>query len=290
MYRMKTKIMTYLYIIGYLLSIFLLAACSATSVDQASNHRTSLAFSQEYLLKNTFLFGRFQNMIAEENYSTIEAMNLRIIFFKPFQFFHYTNGETISFSNQNHGIILLNSFILGDFTVVLPINNNSIAVMNTTLGTILVELYEDKMPNTTANFIRLAEDGFYNGLVFHRVIDDFVIQGGGYYPNGTLRISPYGPIDLEIHPAVHHLDGTIGMARTSDPNSATSQFFIDDGAQRHLEPGGSDPQGYAAFGRVLKGIDVVRAIAQVETMTKYGGMENWPVDDIIIESIIIIHP
>jgi cyclophilin family peptidyl-prolyl cis-trans isomerase len=177
---------------------------------------------------------------------------------------------------------------MGSFTVVLPINTNSIAVMNTTMGTILIELYEDKTPITTANFVKLANDGFYNGLVFHRVIDDFVIQGGGYYPNGTEKISPYGPIDLEINPKVHHLDGTIGMARTSDPNSATSQFFIDDGAQPYLEPNGSDPNGYAAFGRVVKGIDVVRAIAKVETMTKYGFMEDWPVNDIIIESVTIL--
>lgn len=79
------------------------------------------------------------------------------------------------------------------------------------------------------------------------------------------------------------------MARTNDPNSATSQFFIDDGARRFLEPNGSDPNGYAAFGRVLNGIDVVRAIAQVETMTKFGVMEDWPVDDIIIESVTILH-
>lgn len=162
--------------------------------------------------------------------------------------------------------------------------------MGTSLGTVLIELYEDRMPLTTDNFIRLAEDGFYDGLVFHRVIEDFVIQGGGYYPNGTLKISPYGPIDLEIDPSIHHLDGTIGMARTSNPDSATSQFFIDDGAQRNLEPGGSDPYGYAAFGRVVLGIDVVRAIAGVETTTKYGNMADWPVDDVIIETIRIVHP
>jgi cyclophilin family peptidyl-prolyl cis-trans isomerase len=162
--------------------------------------------------------------------------------------------------------------------------------MDTTMGTIIVELYEDKMPITTANFIKLANDGFYNGLVFHRVIDDFMIQGGGYYPNGTQKISPYGPIDLEINPDVHHLDGTIGMARTSDPDSATSQFFIDDGAQPHLEYNNSDPNpnGYAAFGRVVVGIDVVRAIAAVDTMTKYFFMKNWPVNDVIINSITIV--
>ncbi len=246
--------------------------------------------SDELLLKQSFLFGRVSNIINDENGSSLEAVNLRVVFFKPFQLFHFTTGETIRFTNQFRGLLLPNAFIAGTVFVILPINTNSIAVMNTSLGTILVELYEDRMPLTTENFIRLAEDGFYDGLVFHRVIENFVIQGGGYYPNGTLRISPYGPIDLEVDPSIHHLDGTIGMARTSNPDSATSQFFIDDGAQRYLEPGGYDPNGYAAFGRVVRGIEVVRAIASVETMTKFGTMEDWPVEDVIIETITIVHP
>lgn len=155
-----------------------------------------------------------------------------------------------------------------------------IAVIETSMGTIKVELYEDKMPITTANFIKLANDGFYNGLVFHRVIKGFVIQGGGYYPNGTLKESPYGAIKLETNPEVTHVDGAISMARTFDPNSATSQFFICDGPQHSL-----DGQ-YAAFGKVIEGIDVVRAIASVDTTTKYG-MQNWPVEDVIINNVIV---
>ncbi len=249
---------------------------------------TTTSWSGDELTKQSFLLGRIRNMTTNEESSTLEPVNLRIVFFQPFQFFHYTTGKPITVLNQEKGFIS-ERFVIGWFNVVLPINTNSLAVMNTTLGTIILEVYEDKMPNTSANFIRLANDGFYNGLVFHRVIDDFVIQGGGYYPNGTEKISPYGPIDLEINPEVHHLDGTIGMARTSDPDSATSQFFIDDGAQRFLEPGGSDPNGYAAFGRVVIGIDVVQTIAAVNTMTKYGNMDDWPIDDVIIESITIVH-
>lgn len=155
------------------------------------------------------------------------------------------------------------------------------AVIDTSMGTIKVELYTDKMPITTDNFIKLAKDGFYNGLVFHRVIKDFMIQGGGFYPNGTLKQSPYGPIKLETSPDVTHVDGAISMARTSDPNSATSQFFICDGPQHYL-----DGQ-YAAFGKVVDGMDVVRAIASVETTTKYTYYSDWPVEDIIINSITI---
>lgn len=94
---------------------------------------------------------------------------------------------------------------------------NSIAVIDTSMGTIKVELYEDKVPNTCENFIKLANDGFYDGLVFHRVIDDFMIQGGGFYSDGSQKESPYGAIDLEINKEVRHVDGAIAMARTNDP-------------------------------------------------------------------------
>lgn len=281
----KTQVVVVVLLLG---SVSVLAAWSGNNVDGATTGRTAKTSSSEYLLKRMVLFGRVQPLCSDDTYSTVEAVNLRIVFFKPVQFFHYTSGERITYLNQDAGVTFAGSFLLGGFTVLLPMNTNSIAVINTTMGTILVELYEKKMPNTTANFIALAEDGFYDGLVFHRVIDNFVIQGGGYYPNGTLKISPYGPIDLETHPEVRHLDGTIGMARTSDPNSATSQFFINDGRQRQLEPDGVDPNGYAAFGRVVKGIEVVRAIAKVQTTTKHGGMENWPVEDIVIDQVRIL--
>jgi cyclophilin family peptidyl-prolyl cis-trans isomerase len=287
MRKMKLK---YLFVITMLLcSALLMATFSVANVYVTINDETENVCLIKYLLKNTLLIGRVQNVIVEGNYSTVDAVNLRIIFFEPYQFFHYTAGETIRFANQYTGIIIAKHFLIGSFDVVLPINNNSIAVMNTTMGTMLIELYEDKMPITSANFIRLANDGFYNGLIFHRVINDFVIQGGGYYPSGKQKISPYGPIVLEMNPDVHHLDGSIGMARTSDPNSATSQFFIDDGAQPRLDYNSSNPtpNGYAAFGRVVVGIDVIRAIAEVETKTKFT-MKDWPVNDIIINNITIV--
>ncbi|HHH84013.1 MAG TPA: PKD domain-containing protein [Thermoplasmatales archaeon] len=158
---------------------------------------------------------------------------------------------------------------------------NPVAVIKTNMGTMKVELYDDKMPTTTKNFVKLANDGFYDGLVFHRVIKNFMIQGGGFYPNGTYKESPYGPIPLETNPDVTHVDGAISMARTSDPNSATSQFFICDGAQHYL-----DGQ-YAAFGKVIEGMEVVRAIASVETTTKHG-MQDWPVDEVIIEHAAVL--
>ena len=188
-------------------------------------------------------------------------------------------------------IIISVYFIFISFNTNDENNENPIALIDTNKGIIQVELFKDKVPNTCENFIKLANDNFYDGLVFHRVIDNFVIQGGGFDSSGASKESPYGPIDLEIPKKdgellVKHVDGAISMARTSDPNSATSQFFINDGVQSQLEPGGVDPNGYAAFGVVIDGIDIVRSIAEVETTTK-NGMQNWPVNDVIINSITI---
>ena len=132
---------------------------------------------------------------------------------------------------------------------------NRIAVLETRLGTIKFELYEDKAPITTANFIKLAENGFYDGLIFHRVIKGFVIQTGD--PTGTGKGGSDKTIRLEINKALTHTDGAVGMARSSSPNSASSQFYICDGAQHDLDG------NYAVFGQVIEGRDIVRAIAAV---------------------------
>ena len=161
--------------------------------------------------------------------------------------------------------------------------SNPIAVFDTSFGGFAVELYEDKVPNTCDNFIKLVNDDHYDGLVFHRVIDDFMIQGGAFETDGTQKTSPYGTIDLEINAEVRHVDGAIAMARTSDPNSATNQFYICDGAQSFLD------DNYAAFGVTIEGMSIVRAIAALdpEHTTTRNGMQNWPVDDVIINSITI---
>lgn len=161
---------------------------------------------------------------------------------------------------------------------------NHIAVIDTTLGIIRVQLYEDLMPITTANFIQLADDGFYNGLIFHRIGSGFMIQGGGFYPNMTLKTDPYNPIQLETHPNATHVDGAISMARTSDPNSATSQFFICDGPQHFLD------NNYAAFGVVIEGLDVVHTIATQPQDNSGGDGTGKPLTDIIINSITIENP
>jgi cyclophilin family peptidyl-prolyl cis-trans isomerase len=187
------------------------------------------------------------------------------------------------------GILVIIIIIIIVFAVYIYVSNNSndnetilknpIANIDTSMGTIKLELYQDKVPNTCENFINYANEGFYNGLVFHRVIDNFVIQGGGFYPNGTKK-ETNDPINLEIHDDLRHIDGAISMARTTDPNSATSQFYICDGPQSGLD------DNYAVFGIVIEGIEIVHDISSVTTTTK-NGMQNWPVTDVIINSIAI---
>ncbi len=151
---------------------------------------------------------------------------------------------------------------------------NRIANIETSMGAMTVELHEERAPDTTSNFIELANRGFYNDLTFHRVIDDFMIQGGD--PKGDGTGGSGKTIKLETHPELTHVDGAVAMARSQHPDSASSQFYICDGAQPML-----DGQ-YAVFGRVINGMDVVRAIAEVETDSR-----NRPIENVTITRITI---
>ena len=160
---------------------------------------------------------------------------------------------------------------------------NTIVVLETGMGKIKIKLYDKEAPVTTSNFKKLVNDGFYNGLIFHRIVHGFVIQAGAFYPDGSYKASPYPPIKLEINEKLKHDDGAVGMARTSDPNSATSQFYICVGAHHEL-----DGQ-YAVFGKVIEGMDVVEAINNFDPSytTTFHGMQNWPTQD-IMENVTII--
>ena len=160
---------------------------------------------------------------------------------------------------------------------IYKMNQSTKIKLETTEGDIVIELY-DEMPVTAGNFEKLVREGFYDGVIFHRVIDNFMIQGGGYYQNMERKASPYGPIDLEIHPDVRHVDGAISMARGEDPDTATSEFFICDGEQSFLD------DSYAAFGVVIDGIEFVRDIADDE---HDGSMEPNPGGGVPEENIII---
>ncbi len=167
---------------------------------------------------------------------------------------------------------------------------NSVAVIDTSMGTIKIELYEDKIPITTENFIKLVNEGFYDGMIFYRISDGFMIQAGRYYPDGSQKFSPYGTIKFETHPDVKHVDGAISMARGTDLDSASAEFFICDGEQRSLDDDFLQQygqRGYAAFGVVIEGIEVVRTIADQPHDHAHPAGGGKPLEDIVINSITI---
>lgn len=143
---------------------------------------------------------------------------------------------------------------------------NPHVVIETSLGTIVAELYADKAPATVENFLAYAETGYYDGTIFHRVISRFMIQGGGF-DTEMVKKPTRAPIQNEADNGLKNLRGTLAMARTFDPHSATSQFFInqvDNVSLDHKAKNGRD-WGYAVFGNVVEGMDVVDAIASVKT-------------------------
>jgi peptidyl-prolyl cis-trans isomerase B (cyclophilin B) len=144
--------------------------------------------------------------------------------------------------------------------------DNPKVLIETTNGNIVLELYADKAPETVKNFLTYVDDGFYNGTIFHRVIPNFMIQGGGFKADmKEKRTRP--PIKNEADNGLKNDRGTIAMARTQDPNSATAQFFINSADNDFLNHTGKTPQGwgYAVFGRVVEGMEVVDAISAVKT-------------------------
>ncbi len=154
---------------------------------------------------------------------------------------------------------------------------NRIAHFQTTEGDFRIELEEEKAPRTTKNFIDLAEKGFYDGVIFHRVIDGFMIQGGD--PTGTGRGGPGYTIPDEFHPELRHDDeGVLSMANAG-PNTGGSQFFITLAATPWLD------NRHAVFGKVIEGMDVVRKIGKVAT-----GRADRPLEDVVMEKVTIEEP
>jgi len=158
-------------------------------------------------------------------------------------------------------------------------------IMETSMGAIELELDSEKAPVTVANFVEYASDGNFEGTVFHRVIPGFMIQGGGLTSNGAEKPTR-DPIVLESRNGLRNVRGAIAMARTSVPDSATSQFFINLVDNSFLDYStGND--GYAVFGRVVKGLDVVDAIAGVGTGSR-GPFDDWPVQDVVIQEVTFV--
>jgi cyclophilin family peptidyl-prolyl cis-trans isomerase len=158
--------------------------------------------------------------------------------------------------------------------------------MQTNFGTIRIELYPNRAPKTVANFLRYVKDGFYDGTIFHRVINGFMIQGGGF--DQTMHEKPTrAPIANEARNGLKNLAGTIAMARRTDPNSATAQFFINLVNNGNLDYPSFDGWGYCVFGKVTQGMAVVNKIAKVRTGS-VGGYQDVPVSPVLIESVKLV--
>jgi len=167
----------------------------------------------------------------------------------------------------------------------LQIFANTKVLMKTTKGDIELELFDSKAPITVKNFLAYAKEGFYNGTIFHRVIDNFMIQGGGFDVNLKQKDTK-APIKNGATNGVSNQNGTIAMARTNIVDSATAQFFINVKDNTFLDNSGTSPAqyGYAVFGKVTKGMSVINAIKKVQT-ARNGGMGDVPVQNIIINSV-----
>ncbi|QDV23309.1 peptidylprolyl isomerase [Aureliella helgolandensis] len=163
--------------------------------------------------------------------------------------------------------------------------DNPIVVIKTNHGDMKVELFADEAPLSTANFLKYAEAGYYDGTIFHRVIPDFMIQGGGF-EKGMKKKGTHAPIKNESGNGLKNEKYTLAMARTGDPHSATSQFFInvkDNGFLNRAES--QDGVGYAVFGRVIEGMDVVDKIKMVKTQSLSFAVKDVPVEDVIMTKV-----
>jgi peptidyl-prolyl cis-trans isomerase A (cyclophilin A) len=158
--------------------------------------------------------------------------------------------------------------------------------VRTSAGTIRLELYPAKAPKTVENFLQYVRDGHYNGTIFHRVIPGFMIQGGGMTPNMAQK-STRAPIPIESKNGLKNELGSLAMARTSDPNSATAQFFINVKNNSFLDYPGGDGHGYTVFGKVLNGMDVVNKIAATPTGSQ-GMYQDVPRTPVVIESMTLV--
>lgn len=161
-------------------------------------------------------------------------------------------------------------------------------VFHTNFGDITIELNYEKAPKTAKNFEEYVTSGFYDGVVFHRVINGFMVQGGGFEP-GMKQKETRAPIENEADNGLENVTGSLAMARTMDPHSASAQFFINVADNSFLNHRSKTPDGwgYAVFGKVTAGMDVVNKIKEVQTTIK-AGHQDVPVEDVIIESAELI--
>lgn len=163
---------------------------------------------------------------------------------------------------------------------------NPEVALKTNMGDIVLELYPEKAPKSVANFLQYVKSGHYNGTIFHRVMNGFMIQGGGFDQDMAQKPTS-APIENEAKNGLKNTTLTVAMARTSNPHSATAQFFINVGNNDFLNYPGQDGWGYAVFGKVIKGADVVEKIKSVKTGNK-GMHQNVPLQPVIIQSATVV--
>lgn len=188
-----------------------------------------------------------------------------------------------------HIIKLLTIFSLLFSTITTAYAANPQVEIKTNFGTIVLELYPDKAPKTVENFLSYVKDGYYTGTVFHRVIPGFMIQGGGF--DKTLRQKPARqPVENEAANGLRNEIGTVAMARTSDPHSASAQFFINVANNAFLNHTAPTPQGYGytVFGKIIKGMEVVNKIADVPTGPAGPFPSDVPNVTVVIEEVRLI--
>lgn len=156
----------------------------------------------------------------------------------------------------------------------------------TSMGDIVIELNDDKAPNTVANFLKYVDAGFYSGTIFHRVIKDFMIQGGGFTDQMKQKAATHGSIENEADNGLKNDRGAIAMARTNDPHSASCQFFINvvDNDFLNFRSATRDGFGYCVFGKVVEGDDVMDQIRAVPTLSR-AGHDDVPAEAVVIESV-----
>ena len=201
--------------------------------------------------------------------------------------------------------INLNTFFVSLLTLLITLTTNLVnaneevsfsselsadktyALIDTSIGVIELELYAKRTPKTVENFIEYALDGFYTNTLFHRVIPNFMVQGGGFDQNFAQKATR-SPVRNEANAFIPNIRGTISMARTNDPDSATSQFFINVVDNASLNKTTTNP-GYAVFGKVIKGLDIADKMSKVKTKRE-GYMADIPVEPVIIHKVLIKRP
>jgi cyclophilin family peptidyl-prolyl cis-trans isomerase len=171
----------------------------------------------------------------------------------------------------------------------LPTNPNPVVNMQTSMGTIVIKLYAEKAPKTVENFLGYVNEGFYEGTIFHRVIEDFMIQGGGFTKDYQQKPA-HEPIRNEANNGLNNVRGTVAMARTSHPHSATAQFFINVEDNNFLDHTGQSWKGwgYTVFGKVIEGMDVVDKIKKIETGPGGSFLKDVPQIPVVIEKMSVV--